>query len=50
MESLYNNDNAWYVSVLIDRKRTTKSLKTKDIIFIYKLEFITHNTIITEFM
>ena len=50
MASLYKNNKIWYVSVLIDGKRATKSLKTKDIIVAKKLKPYAEYTLIAELM
>ena len=50
MASLYKNNKIWYVSVLIDGKRATKSLKTKDITVAKKLKPYAEYTLIAELM
>ena len=50
MASLYQNNKVWYVSVYIDGKRATKSLKTEDIIVAKKLKPYAEYKLIAELM
>ena len=50
MASLYQNNKTWYVSVYIDGKRATKSLKTEDIIVANKLKPYAEYKLIAELM
>ena len=50
MASLYQNNKVWYVSVYIDGKRATKSLKTEDIKVAKKLKPYAEYKLIAELM
>ena len=48
MASLYKKRNIWYISVMVNNKRITKSLRTKDYSIAKKLKSVTETIILQE--